>query len=69
MSLDDFLKELTELSRKHKIYINGCGCCGSPYLTSPNWQYPVDDLVYLGKRGYKAAWSPPADEIKDDNDK
>ena len=29
----EFLKELTELSHKHKIFIGGCGCCGSPYLT------------------------------------
>lgn len=28
----EFLKELTNLSHKHKIYIDGCGCCGSPYL-------------------------------------
>lgn len=29
-----FLKELSELSRKHHIYIDGCGCCGSPYLVA-----------------------------------
>lgn len=28
----EFLKELTELSKKHKVYIAGCGCCESPYL-------------------------------------
>jgi hypothetical protein len=27
-----FVKELTNLSRKHGIYIGGCGCCGSPSL-------------------------------------
>lgn len=27
-----FLFELTLLSRKHGIFIAGCGCCGSPYL-------------------------------------
>lgn len=30
--IQDFLKELTELTKKHGIYIGGCGCCGSPYL-------------------------------------
>lgn len=28
-----FLKDLTELTRKHKITISGCGCCGSPGLS------------------------------------
>ncbi|MCR6116654.1 hypothetical protein HXA31_20205 [Salipaludibacillus agaradhaerens] len=29
---EQFLKELSELSRKHKMYIGGCGCCGSPFV-------------------------------------
>lgn len=28
----NFLADLTEVSRKHGIKIEGCGCCGSPYL-------------------------------------
>lgn len=31
-NLNEFLKELTELSRKYNIGIGGCGCCGSPFL-------------------------------------
>ena len=27
-----FVDELTELSRKHRIVIWGCGCCDSPCL-------------------------------------
>lgn len=27
-----FLRELSELSRKYGIAIDGCGCCGSPWL-------------------------------------
>jgi hypothetical protein len=30
--VEAFLKELTELSEKHNIVINGCGECGSPWL-------------------------------------
>lgn len=28
----EFLKELTNLSHKYKIFVDGCGCCGSPSL-------------------------------------
>lgn len=34
--LNDFLKELAELSQKYDIYIGGCGCCESPFLYSLN---------------------------------
>ena len=30
--LKGFLEELTIISAKYGIYIDGCGCCGSPYL-------------------------------------
>lgn len=33
---EDFLEELTKLTKKHKIFIGGCGCCGSPYLVDFN---------------------------------
>jgi len=29
---ENFLEELAELSHKYGIVIEGCGCCGSPYL-------------------------------------
>jgi len=41
-----FLKELTELSKKHKMYIGGCGCCGSPYVIDENEKDVVEDLRY-----------------------
>lgn len=31
--VNDFLKELSELTEKYGIEIGGCGCCGSPYLS------------------------------------
>lgn len=50
-----FLQELTALTRKHKIAIGGCGCCGSPFLCGTellNGLYEVygpngDNLEYV----------------------
>ena len=33
-----FLEELSELTKKYNISVEGCGCCGSPFL------------VYLGNK-------------------
>lgn len=30
--VDAFLRDLTGITNKHGITINGCGCCGSPFL-------------------------------------
>ena len=38
-----FLAELSLLSNKYKIIIDGCGCCGSPYLVSI---HNYDTIVY-----------------------
>ena len=37
----EFLKEISEVCRKHKMHLDGCGCCGSPYLSDnrPNGEY------------------------------
>jgi hypothetical protein len=48
MNIKDFLAELTVLSNKYGIKIEGCGCCGSPALTpikpeTINNYYEVDD--------------------------
>lgn len=29
--IETFLSELHELSKKHGIYLNGCGCCSALY--------------------------------------
>lgn len=28
----EFLRDLYRISKKHNIFIDGCGCCGSPFL-------------------------------------
>lgn len=32
--LIEFLTELTKLTYKYEFQIGGCGCCGSPWVTS-----------------------------------
>lgn len=39
-----FLKELGELSTKYGIEIEGCGCCGSPFLMGPSGHLQFDRL-------------------------
>lgn len=40
-----FLQDLAELTKKHGIKIDGCGCCGSPWLED-NEMVIAEDLVY-----------------------
>lgn len=46
----DFVVELEALSRKYKVAIYGCGCCGSPWIQSlekdellPDYGYHIGD--------------------------
>lgn len=41
-----FLQELTTLSDKYEIYIEGCGCCGSPWLNDLKSGKSYDNLAY-----------------------
>lgn len=43
--MKEFLKELTELCKKHNIGIGGC--CGSPFLFNINTEEIIaEDLIY-----------------------
>ena len=44
--LEEFLKELSELTQKHGFYIYGCGCCGSPWINDRKNEVDADDLYY-----------------------
>lgn len=41
----EFVKELEKLTKKYGVAIEGCGCCGSPYLknisvdSDPEWGF------------------------------
>lgn len=41
--MEEFLKELMELCKKHNIGIGGCGCDGSPFL------FNLDDEIIIGE--------------------
>lgn len=43
-----FLEELTDLSIKHGIEIAGCGCCGSPFLSTLSHDVPCSYNVSEG---------------------
>ena len=42
----NFILDLTELSRKYKLMISGCGCCSSPSID------PIPDAALHDKAGY-----------------
>ena len=44
--LENFLKELAELTKKYNIAIRGCGCCGSPYIDDFQKEFDGDDLCF-----------------------
>ena len=46
--MEAFMAELTELSKKHRLIIIGCGCCGSPDIIEPDkWYRCTDDHRYV----------------------
>lgn len=44
---EEFIKELTELSRKYDIWVTGCGLCGSPFAYLFAEPEREDDLQYV----------------------
>lgn len=50
--LQHFLKELTILCDKYGFYIQGCGCCGSPWVNDIKNNKDYDNLNY-GEGGYE----------------
>ena len=54
-----FLKEYELLCQKYKMGLEGCGCCGSPYLTyndkyinEINYNYKLNKIFINGDRYY-----------------
>lgn len=44
--VENFLKELDNLTLKYGITIGGCGCCGSPYLLDINGNTEINGLQH-----------------------
>ena len=52
-NVDEFLKELSELTEKYQIFIGGCGCCDSPWLWQPGkYKYATRADKFAGKLEY-----------------
>ena len=49
-NLEEFLKELTELTKKYGLYIDGCSCCGSPNIFNMEDEKIGRDLYYDCKK-------------------
>jgi hypothetical protein len=57
--LKEFLKELSELTKKYELKIDGCGCCHSPWIWDiKNEDFAAKDLIY----DEKAQKYKPGDE-------
>jgi len=55
---DEFLNELTLLTRKYKIKISGCGCCGSPCLSNISPQ-ENENYYSVDSDGESLIWVTP----------
>lgn len=44
--LEEFLKELSELTKKHGFAIRGCGCCDSPWIDDFKEEFDAGNLYY-----------------------
>lgn len=44
--MENFFKELAELTKKYGLIIGGCGCCGSPWIQDFDGRFIYDDLSY-----------------------
>jgi hypothetical protein len=54
-----FLLELRELTLKHGISIDGCGCCGSPFLSKIDSPDPLGGYMAL-EGGEEIIWIQPS---------
>lgn len=56
--MEEFLKELTELSKKYHLAVEGCGCCNSPYLKHLNPDQLEAGRYEMSSEGENITWVP-----------
>lgn len=66
-NVENFLMELTKLTKTYGIIIGGCGCCGSPYLITVEDEtsiagFAYDNLIYDKEKGYSIENIYPMEE-------
>lgn len=49
--IEAFLKDLAELTKRHKIVITGCGCCDSPSLDDLDGSFIDGNLRWQDRDG------------------
>ena len=52
-NIKSYLDELEKLNDKYGLYIEGCGCCGSPYLVDKTNNRIYFDNINFTKDGYE----------------
>lgn len=50
-NIEQFLKEISEVCRKHKLLIEGCGCCASPYVLELRPEDEEEGQEYFSREG------------------
>ena len=49
-SIENFLTEMSNLTKNYGLIIGGCGCCGSPYLTQIDGEpIPIYENLHFDK--------------------
>lgn len=40
-----FLAEYRDLCQRHGLFVNGCGCCDSPFLSEVSTENRLDSVI------------------------
>lgn len=57
--MEAFIRDLTEITRKHGVAIGGCGCCGSPYLDDEASVHQEAGYAFLDGWNTHLCWIHP----------